>query len=38
VNALIFIAIKKIIEDLPKGKWVEELPRAVCNHTPPSAE
>jgi transposase InsO family protein len=28
-NALIFTAIKKILEDQPKGKWVEELPRAV---------
>jgi hypothetical protein len=28
-NALIFIAITKILETQPKGKWVEELPRAV---------
>jgi hypothetical protein len=33
VNALIFIAIKKILEDQPKGKWVEELPRAVWSHS-----
>jgi hypothetical protein len=32
VNALIFFAIKKILEDQPKGKWVEELPRAVWSH------
>jgi hypothetical protein len=32
VNALIFIAIKKILENQPKGKWVEELPRAVWSH------
>jgi hypothetical protein len=29
---LIFIAIKKILENQPKGKWAEELPRAVWNH------
>jgi hypothetical protein len=32
VNALIFTAIKKILENQPKGKWAEELPRAVCSH------
>jgi hypothetical protein len=26
-NALIFIAIKKILENQPKGKWEEELSR-----------
>jgi hypothetical protein len=31
-NTLIFIAIKKILEDQPNGKWVEELPRAVWSH------
>jgi hypothetical protein len=31
-NTLIFTAIKKILEDQPKGKWVEELPRAVWSH------
>jgi hypothetical protein len=29
---MIFIDIKKILEDQPKGKWVEELPRAVWSH------
>jgi hypothetical protein len=32
-NALIFSAIKKILEDQPKGKWVEELPRAIWSHS-----
>jgi hypothetical protein len=32
VNTMIFIDIKKILEDQPKGKWVEELPRAVWSH------
>jgi hypothetical protein len=32
VNALIFSAVKKILEDQPKGKWVEELPSAVWSH------
>jgi hypothetical protein len=32
VNALIFTAIKKILEDQPKGKWAEELLRAVWSH------
>jgi hypothetical protein len=31
-NALIFSSIKKILEDQPKGKWVEELSRAVWSH------
>jgi hypothetical protein len=31
-NTLIFSAIKKILEDQPKGKWVEELPRVVWSH------
>jgi hypothetical protein len=32
VNALIFTAIKKILENQPKGKWAEELSRAVWSH------
>jgi hypothetical protein len=32
MNALIFTAIKKILENQPKGKWVEELPRAIWSH------
>jgi hypothetical protein len=32
VNTLIFSAIKKILEDQPKDKWTEELPRAVWSH------
>jgi hypothetical protein len=31
-NALIFTVIKKILEDQLKGKWAEELPRAVWSH------
>jgi hypothetical protein len=31
-NTLIFSAIKKILEDQPKVKWAEELPRAVWSH------
>jgi hypothetical protein len=31
-NTLVFTAIKKILEDQPKGMWVEELPRAVWSH------
>jgi hypothetical protein len=31
-NTLIFTAIKKILEDQPKGKWAEELLRAVWSH------
>jgi hypothetical protein len=29
---LIFTAIKKILENQSKGKWVEDLPRAVWSH------
>jgi hypothetical protein len=32
VNALIFTAIKKILENQPKGKWAKELPRAIWSH------
>jgi hypothetical protein len=31
-NTLIFKDIKKILEDQPKGKWVEELLRAVWSY------
>jgi hypothetical protein len=31
-NALIFTTIKKILESQSKGKWAEELPRAVWSH------
>jgi hypothetical protein len=31
-NTLIFTAIKKVLEDQPKGKWAEELPRAIWSH------
>jgi hypothetical protein len=31
-NALIFSAVKKILEDHPKGKWADELSRAVWSH------
>jgi hypothetical protein len=31
-NCLIFTAIKKILENQPKGKWVEEIPRAAWSH------
>jgi hypothetical protein len=31
-NAMIFSTIKKILEDQPKGKWAEELLRAVWSH------
>jgi hypothetical protein len=31
-NALIFIAIKKILETQPKDKWAEELPREAWSH------
>jgi hypothetical protein len=31
-NCQIFTAIKKILENQPKGKWVEEIPRAVWSH------
>jgi hypothetical protein len=32
VNALIFTAIKKILENQSKGKWTEEFPRAIWSH------
>jgi hypothetical protein len=28
-NPLIFSTVKKILEDQPKGKWAQELPRAI---------
>jgi hypothetical protein len=31
-NALIFEAIKKILEGEKKGKWADLMPRAVCSH------
>jgi hypothetical protein len=31
-NTLIFSAIKKILEDPMKGKWADELPRAIWNY------
>jgi hypothetical protein len=31
-NALIFYAIKKILEGEKKGKWAEAMPRAVWSH------
>jgi hypothetical protein len=31
-NTLIFTTIKKILENQLKGKWAEELPRAVWSH------
>jgi hypothetical protein len=31
-NTLIFSTINKILEDQPKGKWAEELPRVVWSH------
>jgi transposase InsO family protein len=31
-NQLIFTAIKKILENQSKGKWAEELPRAIWSH------
>jgi hypothetical protein len=31
-NTLIFLAIKKILEDQSNGKWAEELPRVVWSH------
>jgi hypothetical protein len=31
-NALIFVAIKKILEGQKKGKWAEVMPRAVWSH------
>jgi hypothetical protein len=32
VTPLIFTTIKKILENQPKGKWPEELPRAIWSH------
>jgi hypothetical protein len=32
-NALIFTAIKKILENQPKGKWADELSRSVWSHS-----
>jgi hypothetical protein len=32
-NALIFIAIKKILENQAKGKWAKDLPRALWSHS-----
>jgi hypothetical protein len=32
VNALIFKAIKKILEGEKKGKWVKVMPRVVWSH------
>jgi len=31
-NGIIFTCIKKNITELPKGKWVDELPRVVWSH------
>ena len=31
-NGIIFAGIKKNITELPKGKWVDELPRVVWSH------
>jgi hypothetical protein len=31
-NVLLFTAIKKILENQPKDKWTEELPKAVWGH------
>jgi hypothetical protein len=31
-NPLIFSTVKKILEDQPKGKWAQELPRAIWSH------
>jgi transposase InsO family protein len=31
-NGFIFTAIKKILENQPKGNWAEELPRVVWSH------
>jgi hypothetical protein len=31
-NTPIFTTIKRILEDQPKGKWAEELLRAVWSH------
>jgi hypothetical protein len=34
-NTLIFLAIKKILEDQSNGKWLEELSRALWSHNTP---
>ena len=31
-NVIIFVGIKKNITELPKGKWVDELPRVIWSH------
>ena len=31
-NDIIFADIKKNITELPKGKWVDELPRVIWSH------
>ena len=31
-NGIIFAGIKKSITELPKGKWVDELPRVILSH------
>ena len=31
-NDIIFTGIKKDITELPKGKWVDELPRVIWSH------
>ena len=31
-NGVIFAGIKKIVTELPKGKWADELPRVIWSH------
>ena len=31
-NGVIFAGIKKNITELPKGKWIDELPRVIWSH------
>ena len=31
-NGIIFAGIKKNITELPKGKWINELPRVIWSH------
>ena len=31
-NCIIFAGIKKNITELPKGKWIDELPRVIWSH------
>ena len=31
-NDIIFAGIKKNITELPKGKWIDELPRVIWSH------